>query len=286
LHDAVSEAADGPLAADVAKPDGSEAGPFQNILPSAGCRTGDAGISVGLSYGTVATDGGARTYLISVPTSYRPDVPLPLIFAWHDQFYPDAGSIEGWRDTFGLEKRAPMPAIFAYPVSWESDGTWDIYTNYRSNADVAFFDELLASLTGRYCIDRDHIFSVGIGFGGSFTNLVGCLRGNFLRAIFASSGLTYMLDGPGGIAGLDVFPTCQGQIGVSLVYGGDDYMGENSRHAWALTKHCTPRDQWVDYCIEYHGCAPNQALGTEAPLTACHTIPAGSRVWQFFSSFP
>jgi poly(3-hydroxybutyrate) depolymerase len=52
-------------------------------------------------------------------------------------------------------------------------------TSWNNQADVPFFDALLAELTSSLCIDTERVFATG----GFFTNTLGCQSGDVPRAI-------------------------------------------------------------------------------------------------------
>jgi polyhydroxybutyrate depolymerase len=291
------------------------------LLGSGGHRSGDAGgaggavIDVGIPASVdVATGCGLagapkgvltdqqivvgsviRTYLLSVPKNYDGSTPLSLVFAWHG--HGAAGNVA--RQQFAIEPAAAGGAIFVYPdgLGAAGDTDWDYSANGR---DVQLFDTLVSHLTSTYCIDRDRIFSTGLSAGAFFTNVLGCYRGDVLRAIAPVAG------GPPSLS--DSNPvTCTGNVGAWVAHASNDdtvnftTFGMATRDFWIARNGCStqlpPVDASLIDCVEYQGCQP------DLPVVFCvhtegHTWPsmascydggvcfdAGSAVWSFFARF-
>jgi hypothetical protein len=60
---------------------------------------------------TITVGSQARTYVLSVPRSYDPNTPLPLVFGWHGHGATGAFA----RQVFSIEPAAAGGAIFVYP---------------------------------------------------------------------------------------------------------------------------------------------------------------------------
>jgi poly(3-hydroxybutyrate) depolymerase len=125
---------------------------------------------------------------------------------------------------------------------------------------VEFFDALLALLTTTYCVDEARLFATGHSSGGFFTNVLGCERGDVLRAIGPVSG-----GGPFTFGG----GSCAGQVAAWIAHGIDDATvalsnGESSRDHWAEANGCDTSQTTVpsaDYpCVEYVGCDVGYAV--------------------------
>ena len=60
---------------------------------------------------SIVIDGETRTYELSLPSNYDPQIAYPLIFAWHGR----GGSGLYAKSRFGLQDRAASEAIIVYP---------------------------------------------------------------------------------------------------------------------------------------------------------------------------
>ena len=175
-----------------------------------GCGLVDAPTGV-FSNQTITIGGQARTYVLSVPKSYDPSTPLALVFGWHGH---DGTGFQA-RQSYAIEPSAAGSAIFVYPDGVTGGADWDYSP---TGIDVALFDALVSYLAGSYCIDRNRIFSTGLSAGAYFTNLLGCCRGDVLRAIAPVAG------GPPSAA------TCAGQVGAWVAHASNDaLLGEQER---------------------------------------------------------
>ena|GEM_PF-1516462 len=253
--------------------------------PSSGC--GASGFVRGLSSNTIVVNGRTRAYLLAVPNSYNPAVPLALTFVWHARC--DTGANMRGVD---LETPAAGASIFVYPdglylPAYDCTG-WDLSDG---GDDVLLFDALLQAIEARYCIDQARRSSTGFSFGAGFSNALGCFRGAALRAIAPVGTGRGWLD--------ELLPphssVCGGPIATWLAIGSDDgyYSGAvDSRDQRLAQNHCgatttpVPPPPW---CASYNGCAAG------APVVWCvhaglggHVWPpfASSAVWQFLDSLP
>lgn len=227
---------------------------------------------------TVEVAGTSRSYLVSAPDEHQPGHAYPLVFAWHGR----GSNASQARSYFGVEEAAGGAAIVVYPdglpVSDNPDDTgWDLAATGR---DVALFDALLERLTTEYCVDRERVFSTGHSFGGYISNVLGCVRGDDLRAIAPVAG-----GGPYG--------GCTGQVAAWVVHGTSDSVvplseGQGSRDHWVDAAGCGGPATAVEPspCVAYPGCA--------APVVWCEHadtsfgghgwpafVPGG--IWGFFA---
>jgi polyhydroxybutyrate depolymerase len=201
--------------------------------------------------------------------------PLPLVFGLNGV----GGDGQGAQAAFGLE--AGHRAIFIYPDSTPHPdaGRSTAWYFESDGVDVAFFDALIVELTSNYCIDMDRIFVVGISSGGIMSNMLGCFRGDVVRAIAPVSGMTWD-------------NSCTGSVAVMVICGLQDSFNPCDTDAqgevdfWTARNGCTsqtaPSPIW-SICEEYQGCAP------AGPVLICrhdggHIWPSGGAdmVMSFF----
>jgi poly(3-hydroxybutyrate) depolymerase len=189
-----------------------------------------------------------RSYHLSVPNGYDPDVPQRLVFGYHGSNYTG----ERMRQYLQLEEPPLVEgSIFVYPdgIALENSPdhiAWELDDDGR---DLVFFDELLAHLKSRFCIDESRVFVNGQSYGGLMTNAVGCYRGEVLRAIAVVAG-----SGPRA-------NECPGEVAVWITHGMDDdsvafSRGEASRDFWASENNCSDMTVQGDpeQCQNYTGC--------------------------------
>jgi polyhydroxybutyrate depolymerase len=191
-----------PVDADPASPAADASSPLAEPEPSVGCGQ-LALVSSGAS--SIEVDGVTRTYILDVPSGYDGTTPLPLVFAFHGA----TTSGEFFRGRFygNLLSTMSDAAIVVHPDALGAPTAWD------NDADVPFFDALLASLEATACVDQARVFATGHSSGGFFTNTLGCQRGDVLRAIAPISA-----GGPFGFGG----NACRGEVAVWLAHAEND----------------------------------------------------------------
>jgi polyhydroxybutyrate depolymerase len=228
---------------------------------------------------TLTIDGVERTFLLDLPDGYDPNVALPLVFGFHGA----TTSAMSFRSAFygNLLSAMSDEAIVVHPDALGDPTAWN------NQADVPFFDAMLARLEQTVCVDQSRVFATGHSSGGFFSNTLGCQRGDVLRAIAPVSA-----GGPfGGGAG------CTGEVAVFLAHGENDMTvpfttGEASRDGWLGRNGCEAAETAATAspaadveCIDYGGC------GDGLPVSWCVHQEGHSwadflpeAIWGFFSS--
>jgi poly(3-hydroxybutyrate) depolymerase len=231
----------------------------------------------------VAGQSTPREYRLSVPSDYVPGEPLPVVFVLNGV----GGTGPEAQQFFQVE--TGHRAIFVYPTSLPNDDAggsiaWDFSI---SGVDVPFFDAMISYIEENYCVDTSRIFVLGASSGGIMSNMLGCFRGDVIRAIAPSSGMTWEQSG------------CQGDVAVIVICGEQDTFnpcddgqngGLSQTNVWVPLNGCTQPAQTTaspisDICQEFEGCR------AEDPLLLCrhaggHGWPTsdGDFWWQFFMS--
>lgn len=168
-------------------------------------------------YLTVDVKGTSRQFVLVLPTNYDGRTPQPLMFAFHGtdtsaQSFIGAGygsvtSGAGGRMILvapnGVGRMGGM-------TGWlDTGGGGDV-----NQADVDFFDALLAHLKANYCVDERRIFVMGHSAGGLMSDYLGCIRGNVLRGIGPFAGW-----GPNRNAmGSTISVKCTGKVAAMVVH--------------------------------------------------------------------
>ena len=246
---------------------------------SSGC--GKAAPATGVQMKQITVGSEARTYQLFIPTGYSATTPMPLLFAWHGL----GGSGTLARQYFRIEQAAANKAIIVYPnaLPLASSGNQTGWNLSATGNDVAYFDAMLAEVTGSVCVDSNRIFSAGHSFGAMMTNALGCYRGDVLRAIGPVAGT-----GPGRGS-----TTCKGEVAAWVAHGDNDPTvdfagGVATRDALLTRNGCTMTSAATtpSPCVAYEGCRDG------LPVHWCvhqneHDWPsfAGAGIWAFFASF-
>jgi polyhydroxybutyrate depolymerase len=237
-------------------------------IGTSGCGT--SGVATGLVARTTTVQAASRHYRVFVPDTYDANQPTRLVFVFHG-----LGG-DGWviRSYFGFEAEAAGGALFVYPDGLAVDGgtAW-------APSDLAFFDVMLAELSQAYCIDTTRVFAAGHSYGAYMTNLVGCERGDRVRAIAPVSG--------GIVPG-----ACKGPVAAWIAHGNADTTvseseGIAARDHWRALAGCAATASATEPspCVAYDGCG-------EHPVTWCsfagghYPLPDFTKqaIWDFFAS--
>lgn len=260
---------------------------------SAGCGTARAPGLTPLSVSIAGTD---RTYLRLVPTGYDENEPHGLVVVLHGS----GGSGQIAHDKFKLQNQGAGQFVFLYPDALPERGPngnprWD---TAMGSDDYAFFDAIVETAEQELCIDRDRLFVTGFSLGARFTSMLGCFRGDVVRAI--APGAPGMNASSLPLTAETAAGHCRGQVGAWVFWGTED------------PDHQAGAELVRDYYSEINGCDPTRTplaspAGCEAydncpaagPVTWCtytlnHQWPDGQNVgyngqkaaMDFFKSFP
>jgi poly(3-hydroxybutyrate) depolymerase len=294
--------------------------PTPSANGSAGC--GKTGQATGALHLTIS-DGKTpnRSYKLKVPTNYNPQVPLPIVMAFHG-----LGGSSDAAIGFGIQdgEGASASAIFVYPQASVYTGT-GITEDAQALGQVGWFDQcgsvdmtfvknILASIEANYCVDQKRIFAAGFSWGCDFITALNCCEGTLLRGISAASctdeynkGLVANVSDQNyylNYNNLDSAGVCRGRGSAAIRFTHDSSGGDpgyaapsftHTSHLYRSMNSCSNTSKAVDpttlkpvsssVCSSFNSCA--------SPFVECsyrnlgHALPAnwGNDTWQFFSSF-
>lgn len=160
---------------------------------------------------TIRVDGKNREYILHVPTNL-PENP-PLVLALH----PLGVNNERYRSISEWDVKADEEHfIVVFPQGiykkTEMGGLigWDVY----SDAGVVFLTTLLDTLTARFNIDRNRVYSTGLSMGGMMSYKLACSVADRITAIGTEAG--YLLgEAPRNCTPSRPIPLCH-------IHGEDD----------------------------------------------------------------
>jgi polyhydroxybutyrate depolymerase len=153
--------------------------------------------------------------------------------------------------------------LLVFPAAVE--GSWGLAPE-KVEADLAFFDALVAGLGARYRIDPARVYVLGMSNGGYFAHLVGKERSRSVAAVCSHSG-PLGLQTLFGIGAERKFP-------VMIVHGAEDRtfpvaIARENRDTYREEKH---KVSYVEVPGLGHGWAGEEDIG--------------SRIWAFFEANP
>lgn len=164
----------------VPPPDSPSAG-----TPSAGCGTP---AMPGTSDETLDVDGTTRSYVLTVPPTYAPDQPAPLVFDFHG-LGADGPTQSRYSRLDAVA--APLGYVVVTPTgSGEGRGRYWILPDMPGGKDVAYFDALRERIETTLCIDERRVYAAGISNGAAFASGLACDGTRGFAAIASVSGLS------------------------------------------------------------------------------------------------
>ncbi|HVZ75626.1 MAG TPA: hypothetical protein VHJ20_24805 [Polyangia bacterium] len=222
-----------------------------------------------------------RIYCTTMPKGYKPDPtePYPLLVyapGCGGSNCQDVGLFTGHTDGMMVVQ------VASSKTATNPDGSMGCFqTGTLSTVDspeLNYFDQVVAEVSAKYCIDKRRIFVAGTSSGSWFSNYMACARGNIIRAIAPDSdGIPF--DRPvctGGAAAMQ-FP-CNGATAKDKF--GNDVGMTVARDVLIKANGCsmtsTPMKFGSLTCDYYGGCT--------SPIIYCATGGGHQCGQQYFSS--
>ncbi len=197
---------------------------------------------------TVRAGGADRAVSLTVPRSYKPEAASPLIIV----FFGRTADYEQLKSYIGIEEQA-TDYLVAYPTQIRSPSgsfSWSPSGVSGTSVDLSYFDALVETIAGRYCIDMERIFVAGYSTGAWMANSVACLRGGVVRA-------------SGTVAGDSVAARCTGPSAGMIIHNPKDGLvpfsaAERTRDQRLQSNNCQQRAELVQpdalKCQLYEDC--------------------------------
>ena len=199
---------------------------------------------------SVTVNDQKRDFLLTVPGSYRVHDPVPLVVAFHGRTNSNAQV----RSYMRLDREL-TDSIIAYPAALKKDNgsySWaDAGDKAQEIRDIAFFDAIVESLAGDYCIDMNRISVVGHSLGAWMANTVACVRGDVGMASAT-------------VGGDSVITTCAGPAAAMIIHNPKDTLApfsgaEKVRKLRTETNACSwdtePITSTELNCVRHTGCS-------------------------------
>ena len=266
--------------------------------PSLACGTPDAEASSGGDADLTFTSGGVeRRYEQVVPSAHDGETPVPLVLDLHGLMSP-----------YGLERAftemdetaEDEGFVVLYPMG-APDGQTPAWTvgAPRSDASVAYLDELITATGEDLCIDLARVYATGFSNGGMMSSRLACDLSDRIAAVATVAG-TIDFDGCDperpvpwmafhGTAD-DILPM-EGGAGPGLDAAGIDVAGADA--ATGTAGQLKPIRQSIAGIAERYGCEPEPPVErvsdhvTEEAYAGCDegadvvffTIEGGGHAW-------
>jgi len=210
----------------------------------------------------ILLNGFRRTYLVHVPTGYRPEKAMPLVVVIHGAF----DTAQGMETVSGFSRLADRENFVAlYPNGmgilgflqhWNAGHCCGKAAADRLD-DVGFVAAAIEDVCARLTIDRDRIFVTGFSNGGMLVYRFAAERGDLLAA---AAPLAASI---GGRASADTpewrIPEPVRALPLLVMHGRSDddvpYEGGVSLHRGG-TRTYLPVEESVEFWVSRNGCNP------------------------------
>lgn len=174
---------------------------------------------------------GTGQFRYSVPSTYTPSAPMPLLFALHG----DEGKPDYIYSSFRtLQQNSGGAFILVAPKAAHGWGSW--YKATSSNA--VFIDAVLSKLLSSYNIDQDRIWLTGWSGGATFLSYYAIKRQDRVAAVI------YYLGGGGG--GSYSPPPGSCKIPARFVIGSKDFLYSLATKHRSVLQQNGHQVQWVE----------------------------------------
>lgn len=124
-----------------------------------------------------------REYRLVVPKSVDFSKPSPLVFAFHGMGIDSKDLMPQYSKLNETAQKHQF--ILVYPAA--EGKSWGLKPE-KITSDLAFFDALLKDLVGKYQIDTNRIYVLGMSNGAYFANIVAKERSKQIAAMAGHSG--------------------------------------------------------------------------------------------------
>jgi poly(3-hydroxybutyrate) depolymerase len=153
-------------------------------------------------------DGTQREYFLHIPSSYKANSPVPLVFMLHgtsgngEEFYDKSG----WTELSEQEGFiAVFPSSMRYKIidngelknttKWNTtpDADWTFQPGEQSKDDIKFLKKVIQEIESSYTIDLKRVYLNGFSNGGSMAAKCSIEMSDLLAAVCSNAG-SFFLD--------------------------------------------------------------------------------------------
>jgi len=209
----------------------------------------------------IRINGFRRTYLVHIPSGYKPGNPLPLVIVIHGAF----DTAEGMEKVSGFSELADLEGFFVlYPNGMGIMGFlqhWNAGHCCGKAAedhvdDVGYIAETVKDVCARLEIDRGRIYMVGFSNGGMLAYRFAAERSDLLAAV---APLAASIGGkPSEDAPQWHIPVPKRPVSLISFHGLEDddvpYEGGLSRHRGGTRTYWSV-EKSIDFWVEQDGCS-------------------------------
>lgn len=220
---------------------------------------------------TIFSGGMERSYLLYVPTRYKSNRPMPMVFNFHG-LGSNGAQQYAYSELSALAEKFKFILVSPNGVgnSWNAGFCCGAAVAAQID-DVGFTSDMIDEISSDYCVNPDRVYSTGMSNGGYMSYRLACDLADRIAAI-----------GPVAAANRTVSCDPSRPVPVIAMNGTDDLLvdyadGLVSVQAWAAANACSDipevvYDKGDVTCVAYENCAEN------ATSQLC-TVDGGGHTW-------
>ena len=220
---------------------------------------------------TIFSGGMERSYLLYVPTRYKSNRPMPMVFNFHG-LGSNGAQQYAYSELSALAEKFKFIMVSPNGVgnSWNAGFCCGAAVAAQID-DVGFTSDMIDEISSDYCVNPDRVYSTGMSNGGYMSYRLACDLADRIAAI-----------GPVAAANRTVSCDPSRPVPVIAMNGTDDLLvdyadGLVSVQAWAAANACSDipevvYDKGDVTCVTYENCAEN------ATSQLC-TVDGGGHTW-------
>jgi polyhydroxybutyrate depolymerase len=143
----------------------------------------------------IESDGRTRKYTLTVPTSYNPSSPTPLVMVYHG----GGGTMNYSQKEYGWDQMAEEKGIIVASMNGTSAlpgdvlSTWNAgsccgYARDKNIDDVAYIRVALKDIQANFNVEDGAVFATGFSNGGMLSHRLACEASDVIDAVAALAG--------------------------------------------------------------------------------------------------
>ena len=234
-----------------------------------------------------------RKYYTSLPTGWDPTKPYPVIFYGQGcgQTGPESGPFSNGHFATDVIYVQLIPAAVTGMTVVPPKGSPGCFQAGRQgladSPDGPYFDQALAEIEAKYCVDKGKVYMGGWSSGAWLSNYLACSRGNVITGtVSGSGGLQHDHGTCVGGAGVMIFP---GDAGSTQEDGFDIGAGP-ARDTFLKANGCaatsTMKPFGTTMCQVFDGCKTPVSYCTAGAGHGGPLAFIGDSGWDFWKSLP
>ena len=237
--------------------------------------------------GTLISSGEKREYLLYVPSSYDPAMPVALVINIHgfSDWPANQAKVSQWNQLADEENFIVVyPSGVGFPKRWRVTATDEDPTGMET--ELQYFRDLIDKLSREYAIDPERIYASGLSNGAGMSLRLACSMPERIAAIGGVAGayVVDLNDCPGDVPGIffhgqadEIVPYYGGPSGPFPI---EFPIIPSFVHDYAQLNGCGSEETVILETdnllgVRYEGCEPGAGVVFYTIANGGHTWPGG-----------